>query len=573
MTIASQLTQIQYPCNGATTQWSFNNKIFAAADLVATLIDTLGTLYAFTPSGFNTFTNVATGLSYTVYNVDVDSGCFIIFTAAPTSGWTLDLRTAIQELQSTSIKNQGSFLPELHEEFFDKITREVQDLRRLTYTFGIHGPDIEAVPWGPIPSATARANMGLVFNSSGQPSVGVLLPTALTQSIFASFQALTFAAGDVRNYGGVSGSDCATAVTAAAAANKEVTFPPGAWPMATTPTVPLGGVLRALPGSSFTGAGALALGLTTTNSYQYNVNEGDTVTGAAFRDVIRINHSYGGAAMQGGRCSLEVQCGLTSTSSVSNTNRNYVAGNFEVNISANDTGTSAGSNLTAAGAAFGIGVNCVLFAGATCFENATAAEFNIDCHTGSSVYYRSIIQLAELATSAVQGQGFDVMLSLSNQGGVGFQTGIGFNNANSTHPVTATGTLIATQGAHTVAGGVDLRSYTFSAQSFAALGFNVQGNGSQIDLGLSGTANTYLANFHTGAVGTTYDSRIVAFGGSGSNGGGSMVLNSTGLGFYDSGAGVAKQTVSGAKGGNAALTSLMAAIGDSGLKLVHDTTT
>lgn len=171
MTIASELAFIQLPCNGVATQFSFNNKIFSAADLIVTLIDTLGNQYAFLPSGFNTFTNAPLGLSYTVNNVDVDSGCFIVFTASPTNGWTLDLRTSIAELQTTSIKNQGSFLPELHEEFFDKAVRLIQDLERLAYTFGIHGPDIENTPWTAVPIAALRANQIQAYNGVGQPTV------------------------------------------------------------------------------------------------------------------------------------------------------------------------------------------------------------------------------------------------------------------------------------------------------------------------------------------------------------------------------------------------------------------
>lgn len=186
MTIASLTSQIQSPCNGVTTQFAFGNKIFLAADLIATLIDTLGNLYPFTLTGFNTFSNAATGLSYTVNNIDVDAGCFIAFNVAPTNGWTLDLRTAIAELQPTSIKNQGSFLPELHEEFFDKATRMLQDLYRKTYTFGIHGPDIENTPWTQLPSAAQRASTQLLFDNNGLPTVGIQSPTTVTGAIIAN---------------------------------------------------------------------------------------------------------------------------------------------------------------------------------------------------------------------------------------------------------------------------------------------------------------------------------------------------------------------------------------------------
>ena len=182
MTIAATVTAQQYSCNGSTAQFSFPNKVFAAADIVVTLIDLLGNLYPFVG-----FANVGLGLNYTVQNVDVDTGCLVAFNLGPANGWTLDIRTVTPNIQSTSIKNQGAFLPELHEEAFDKITREAQDLRRLTYTFGIHGPDIENVPWTPVPSVAARKGQYLAFDSNGLPTVlgpAVSTPLATQQVQF-----------------------------------------------------------------------------------------------------------------------------------------------------------------------------------------------------------------------------------------------------------------------------------------------------------------------------------------------------------------------------------------------------
>lgn len=182
MTISQTLTSQQLPCNGVATQFNFNNKIFAPTDLVVTLIDLLGNLYSFSNGGSgNVFSNVATGLSYTVFNIDVDAGCYIVFSGAPTNGWTCDMRTDTPELQSTSIKNQGAFLPELHEEFFDKIVRIVQDDFRQTYTFAIHGPDIESVPWPTLPIASARKGQALIFDPvTGLPTLGAPSSAVLT---------------------------------------------------------------------------------------------------------------------------------------------------------------------------------------------------------------------------------------------------------------------------------------------------------------------------------------------------------------------------------------------------------
>jgi hypothetical protein len=260
MTISSTTTAVQTPTNGTTTQFSFGNKIFQAGDLTVTLIDTLGNQYTFIASGTNTFTNSALLLSYTVYNIDVDTGCYIVFTTAPIAGWTLDLRTNVGEVQTTSIKNQSGFLPELHEEFFDRITREVQDLKRLTYTYAIHGPDIETTPWTALPAASVRANSGLIFDASGLPALGVIPSTVFTQSTFNAFlgtsppyartaleisagvtpTSLYYVAGSLRRYGakGDGTTDDSTALNTANAVGHRILVDGGlTYRIASSPTI------------------------------------------------------------------------------------------------------------------------------------------------------------------------------------------------------------------------------------------------------------------------------------------------------------------------------------------------
>lgn len=196
MTIAATITSKQFNCNGLATQFAYPNKIFAASDLIVTLIDTLGLLYPFT-----NFANAQTGLSYSVQGVDVDTGCTVVMSGAPTNGWTLDVRSLIAELQTTSIKNQGSFLPELHEEAFDRLTRMTQDLLRLAYSYGIHGPDIETIPWPALPIASVRKGQALMFDAiTGLPALGTPVTQVITTGVLAPFlhlqrSALEIAAG------------------------------------------------------------------------------------------------------------------------------------------------------------------------------------------------------------------------------------------------------------------------------------------------------------------------------------------------------------------------------------------
>lgn len=514
---------------------------------------------------------LATDSGYALSGVGNPTGGNLTFTSGRTAGDIITLYRDIGIQRISQIAQNSGFSSALFNAEYNNVYLILQQLAESQASFGLSIPITNNPP--PVVQLTPANYAGkyLAFDANGNPTPAALTSSGtLTTAILAGFQALTVAAGDVRNYGAVSGANCTSAVSAAAAANGQVVFPAGNWIISSNPSVPNDVVLLTLPGSTCSGTGASTFDLTQVASYQYNVVENEAVSSGGFRSVASYAHTYGGSATTGGRTSLAVQSSLNAPSSPSNGNRNYVAGNFETNINANDNGTSPNSFLTAAGAGFGIGAVCILGSGATSILNATAAEFNIACQTGSSVYIRTIIQLSELISSTQQGKAFDVMVSLSNQGGVGFQTGIGFNASSGFNPITATGTLIATQGAGTVAGGVNLTSYTFTAQAFASTGFAVQGNGTEMDVGLTGTANTYLLNFHTGATGTTYDSRIVATGGTGSNGGGTLFFNAANLGFYTA-TGVAKQTVTGSKGGNAAVTSLMAAM--AALGLVTDSTT
>ena len=222
MTVASSITSIQYPRNGVTTQWSFPNKIFAAADL--TVIDLDG-------SSPPIVTALVLGTDYTVSNVDIDAGCTVITTVPGILGHTLDIRSNTANTQSTSIKNQGSFLPDLHEEFFDRITREVQDLKRLAYLFAVHGPDTESTPWPSVGTAAARANTNLGFDASGNLALNIAVVTgSLSASSIGQFlypiytgevgaTALQYIWGDVRRYGGTLDgvTDCVAAMVSAAA--------------------------------------------------------------------------------------------------------------------------------------------------------------------------------------------------------------------------------------------------------------------------------------------------------------------------------------------------------------------
>ena len=174
-----------------------------------------------------------------------------------------------------------------------------------------------------------------------------------------------------------------------------------------------------------------------------------------------------------------------SPAQTSNTLNQFIAGQFIGQAGANMGGTG-GSPV---GAIFGLGATPVAASGATFLLNVSN-ELNIQVHSGASTKSKSILSLAGGGTSdAVQGSTYDTELSLSNiAGSVGFQNGILFSDYNGQHPVTSTGTLIATQGSYTTLNGIDLSSYTFTGNAFKSNNFLVDGSG-RVGIGTTSPTN------------------------------------------------------------------------------------
>ena len=166
-------TWVQLPGNGASTNFSFPFLITAATDLVV---------------GFITSGVYGSPTAYTIACVYPGNGQ-IIFATPPPSGTTVDIRSAIPETQPTNFANLGGYYPENTTNSVDRLTRQIQDLYRLTYQFAIHAPDQEGTPWTALPTAAARANTALLFDVNGLPTVGILTAQTFTQPLFNAFLA------------------------------------------------------------------------------------------------------------------------------------------------------------------------------------------------------------------------------------------------------------------------------------------------------------------------------------------------------------------------------------------------
>lgn len=122
---------------------------------------------------------------YTVSGVnDEDGGTLTLVAAVATqyAGDTLDIRSRTTEYQPTSIRNQGRYLPEIHEDAFDRLSRQVQDMsRRVDRKFGY--PDDNSLS-GEMSLRSSWADKWLYVNSLGviEPA-SAISPQALTQTI------------------------------------------------------------------------------------------------------------------------------------------------------------------------------------------------------------------------------------------------------------------------------------------------------------------------------------------------------------------------------------------------------
>lgn len=130
MTVNTISSIAEFDTNGVTTNFPFYFKFLASEDLVVTYID---------PAGASS--TLTLGTHYTVNGVGNDQGGSIITTSALVGPGQLVVSREMDAFQLTSLRNQGKFLAETHEDVFDKLTMLIQQgfaifTRALTRPFG-----------------------------------------------------------------------------------------------------------------------------------------------------------------------------------------------------------------------------------------------------------------------------------------------------------------------------------------------------------------------------------------------------------------------------------------------------
>jgi hypothetical protein len=184
MTVNVNDTIERYTVSGVGP-YPFSFRIFAETDLQVTACS------AATPPVPSLLTYLT---HYTVTGANVASGGGVTLTAsAATSfaGYTLDIRSNTPQQQPTSIRNIARFLPEIHEDAYDNLGRQTQDLNRRLLA-SIHFPDNEILS-GEVESAAVRKGRYLFWDTvTGAISSAISLTgTVLSQAIFNAFYFLT----------------------------------------------------------------------------------------------------------------------------------------------------------------------------------------------------------------------------------------------------------------------------------------------------------------------------------------------------------------------------------------------
>lgn len=179
----------------------------------------------------------------------------------------------------------------------------------------------------------------------------------------------------------------------------------------------------------------------------------------------RIKHDIRGSgtvATTGARNAFESVITLNNTTADRNPEtKMYVAVAGKATADANDTG-SAGSG-TWRGAVYGGNFYAQLTANATRFNNVTGAEINTNCATGSSLNYKSGVQIVQVGDDKVAGTNYDAAISISSiSGAVGWKNGILFSAANGADPMQSTAKLLATADTATVDYGIYFEDYSFN---------------------------------------------------------------------------------------------------------------
>lgn len=167
MSLSSTTNRNDYVGNGATATYAYGFKVYLSSELRVTVVNTAGAE-----------TRLTINTDYTVTGVGSSSGGNIVLVNASqawltsgflTTGYGLTVRRVRALTQLADIRNQGEFYPETHEDVFDKMVMNQQQLQD-ELDRAVRLPETEAGSSDfVLPTIDDRANQLLGFDADGDP--------------------------------------------------------------------------------------------------------------------------------------------------------------------------------------------------------------------------------------------------------------------------------------------------------------------------------------------------------------------------------------------------------------------
>lgn len=261
------------------------------------------------------------------------------------------------------------------------------------------------------------------------------------------------------------------------------------------------------------------------------VNAVDDLTAGTKVDGLQVNHVFGGTAAKGGRHAAEFVSTHKSPTSADNPDRNYV-GVVGLAVSQNgDGGAVSASPSTFKGGYFGGNMYGSLSPSAVGVYNVTACEFNTVASEGSSVWYRSGIQV--IGGGDVQGSAVDVGVALSNlsTATVRWRNAFRIGNMNGGHALASDSKiLVAFTDVTSITSGFEIPKCSTTILTSGDVNLQndkliMSASGSAIEMGSTTALGTVYIDFHSSGNPNDYDARVVVSGGASSSGRGIYGVN------------------------------------------------
>lgn len=173
MTVSTTAYTTTVSGNGATTVFNFSFIADNSSTIKITYTDANGVQTVLNPNTYTLFINAPAvgslwGIGGTV--------TYPLSGSPIASGTSITIERTVPYTQTISIANQGAFYPQAVEQGLDLLELQIQQFQgQLTNT--VRAPVVDGVLDMTLPALAARANKFLLFNSAGQPTVSLGVPS------------------------------------------------------------------------------------------------------------------------------------------------------------------------------------------------------------------------------------------------------------------------------------------------------------------------------------------------------------------------------------------------------------